>query len=503
MISVDDVIGDHYRLTRLLGHGGMSDVFEAVDETTHQSVAVKVVRSSDPELARRFAQEVRALALMDHPGLVRLLDSGHSDTQAFLVMEMVEGTTLAQLLSQGSLSASRTATVGSQLAQGLAYAHLQGIVHRDVKPSNILLDASGDAKLSDFGIARLLDDATMTLAGTTLGTTAYMAPEQLEDHQVGVSADVWSLGVVLMECLAGRRVFEGTPSEVVARRLRGPVPLPGDLPVPWKLILSGMLDHRPDQRLSAAEVAEMLRTEPYHRDWTPVSTAQSADTVPIIPFDLAGLTSAALVSGPLMHDATMIVEPAAPVAGDATQVARPTAPHPPRHRKRWRPSIRDYVFVGALIAVLLFGLLLHSVLGSSPSPSVTTVPPTTSTPTTTAPPGSASALTTLTNDTATAVASGGLDPGVAQSITTPAGQALIDAATTNLSKAATDLQQAANAIAGALQGGQITPATSSTLQSDLAALAAALGVTAPNTSTTAPGNGQGPGDGNGKGHGNH
>ncbi len=482
----------------------MSDVFEAVDETTQQTVAVKVVRSSDPELARRFAQEVRTLALMDHPGLVRLLDSGHSDTQAFLVMEMVEGTTLAQLLFQGPLSPARTATLGSQLAHGLAYAHLQGIVHRDVKPSNILLDANGDAKLSDFGIARLLDDSTMTLAGTTLGTTAYMAPEQLEDHQVGISADVWSLGVVLMECLTGRRVFEGTPSEVVARRLRGPVPLPGDLPVPWKLILSGMLDHRPEQRLSASEVAEMLSTEPYRRDWTPVSTPQSVDTVPIVPVDLAGLTSASVTSAVLMQDATKIAEPVSPLAGDATRVVRPMAPHPPRHRKRWRPSARDYVFVGALIAVLLFGLLLHSVLGSSPSPSVTTVPPTTaSTTTTTAPPNAASALTTLTNDTTAAVANAGLDPGLAQSITTSAGQALIDAATTNLPKAATDLQQAANAIAGALQGGKITSATASILQNDLSSLATALGVTAPNTATTVPGNGQGPGDGNGKGHGNH
>jgi eukaryotic-like serine/threonine-protein kinase len=504
-MSIDDVVGGHYRLVRLLGHGGMSDVFEALDESNDESVAVKVVRSSDPELARRFAQEVRALALMDHPGLVRLIDSGHSGTQAFLVMELVSGTTLSQALSDGAFSTSRTATIGAQLAQGLAYAHLQGIVHRDVKPSNILLEPNGDAKLSDFGIARLLDDTTMTLVGTTLGTTAYMAPEQLEDHQVGASADVWSLGVVLVECLTGRRVYEGTPSEVMARRLRGPVPLPTNLPVPWKLLFTGMLDHRPDQRLDASEVADMLGTEPYHRDWTPAPPASADDTVAIIPFDLAGLAATSAAAPLLATDATEVAAPVSPASGGATQIVRPLAPHPPRHRKKWRPSRRDYIFVGALAAVLLFGILLRSVIGSTPSPTTTTVPSTTTSTTSTAPPSSATALTTLTRDTSSAVTGGGLDAGSAQSITAPANQALIDAAANNSAQAATDLQQSSDAVTGALAAGKISSATAATLQTDISAIASALGVSAPSTTTTAPGNNQGSGDGNGngKGHGNH
>ncbi len=182
----------------------MSEVFEAVDERTGIAVAVKVVRSGDPDLARRMAQEARALELVEHPGLVRLLDTGSTDSKAYLVMELIEGSTLAAALRQGSLSPERTAAIGATLAEALAYVHDHTIVHRDVKPSNILMTADGKARLGDFGIARLLDASTLTVAGTTLGTAAYMAPEQLEDHQVGPGADIWSLGMVLLECLTGQ-----------------------------------------------------------------------------------------------------------------------------------------------------------------------------------------------------------------------------------------------------------------------------------------------------------
>ena len=174
----------------------MSEVFEAMDERTGMAVAVKVVRSGDPDLARRMAQKARALELVEHPGLVRLLDTGSTDSKAYLVMELIQGSTLAAALRQGSLSPERTAAIGAILAEALAFVHDHAIVHRDVKPSNILMTADGEARLGDFGIARLLDASTLTVAGTTLGTAAYMAPEQLEDHQVGPGADIWSLGMV-------------------------------------------------------------------------------------------------------------------------------------------------------------------------------------------------------------------------------------------------------------------------------------------------------------------
>ena len=167
----------------------------------------------------------------------------------------------------GPLGAERTAQIGAALADGLAYAHGQGIVHRDVKPSNILMGSDGNARLGDFGIARLLDGSTLTVTGTTLGTAAYMAPEQIEDHQVGAAADVWSLGMVLLECLTGHRVYEGSPAEIVGRRRSGPVPVEPGLPVPWKLLLGGMLERRPDQRLDSAQVATLLATSPFREPW--------------------------------------------------------------------------------------------------------------------------------------------------------------------------------------------------------------------------------------------
>ena len=257
MVSVTELFAGRFRLGPLLGQGGMSDVYRAVDETSGETVAVKVVRSGDPELARRLAQEVRVHERMEHVGLVRLLDTGVADGQAYIVMELIEGATLAASLRAEPLGTRLTAKLGGILGSALAYVHAEGIVHRDVKPSNILLGADGRAVLGDFGIARLLDATTFTIDGTTIGTVSYMAPEQLEDHSVGPAADIWSLGIVLLECLTGRRVYEGTSSEIIARRLAAPVPLPADLPVPWKLLLSGMLDHRPEQRLDGGQVAAL------------------------------------------------------------------------------------------------------------------------------------------------------------------------------------------------------------------------------------------------------
>src|ERR1700684_3988924 len=236
MTMIAETLGGRYRLVRLIGRGGMSDVYEALDVQTGISVAVKVVRSGDPEFVRRLAHEARALESFEHPGLVRLYDTGLAGDQAYLVMEYVEAITLAESLRRGPLAAKDVAALGVSLADALAYVHERGIVHRDVKPSNILISRGGDVKLGDFGIPHLHDAATLTITGTMLGTVSYMAPEQLEDTQVGPSADIWSLGIVLLECLTGRRVYEGSPSEIVARRLGEPVPLPADLPLPREVL---------------------------------------------------------------------------------------------------------------------------------------------------------------------------------------------------------------------------------------------------------------------------
>jgi hypothetical protein len=502
MTSIADVLADRYRLSSLLGQGGMSDVYRAVDQRTGTAVAVKVLRSGDPELARRLAQEARALERFEHPGLVRLLDTGLAGDQAYLVMELVDGPSLAASLRDGALGSPETAALGARLADALAYVHHRGIVHRDVKPSNILLAADGEAWLGDFGIAQLHDASTLTVAGTTLGTVAYMAPEQLEDHQVGPGADIWSLGMVLLECLTGRRVYEGSPSEIVARRLAGPVPIPADLPVPWKLVLSGMLDHRPGHRLDGAQVAALLATSALSAPWRPADNPSTDHLAATVPLDLTALAPG--------------VAAAAVLDAGGTRVAPAALMAPPVERSRWR----WLVALGAVAAALAIGLFFvpgpgpasHRHAGSTArnGPDPTTVPPVTTTPptstttttpptttTTTTLPNGPTALAALVGDVSAGQVAGTVGTATGQAISSAAEQAVTDAAAGKPDAATTDLQRAATTIASGLQSGSITQAEGATLQGDLSVLAAGLGLSAASTPPTSPGPGGPKGHDNG------
>jgi serine/threonine protein kinase len=442
----DELLDGKYRLGALLGRGGMSDVYRAVDERTGEVVAVKIVRSSDPEYATRLSQEARALSRFEHTSLVGLLDSGTKGDMAYLVMEYVEGESLAETLRRGPLTPAATASLGSSLASGIAYVHDRDVVHRDIKPANILIDASGNARLADFGIARLVDTTTMTVVGTTLGTASYMAPEQLEDHQVGPGADVWSLGIVLLECLTGERVYSGTPSEVVARRLSGPVPLPDTLPVPWKSLLRTMLDHDSRQRPQAHEVSAMLASTAYDSKWEP-------------PQPMAAQLLGAVVAPPSDGDVTEVVG-VGPAArdGDATSIFQSnsglsthddhTVIIPPflvadvtKRVATWKVAAAGVVLIALLAAALAYGLSSDGT--SSPVPSTgakatttTAAPPTSTTL------GSTKALASLLSDLASAVGAGAIDSGTSQSISDQALKAVADSSSANLPQAANDLQQA-------------------------------------------------------------
>jgi len=501
MTSTSDLLADRYQLVGLLGQGGMSDVYEAIDEQNGTTVAVKIVRSGDPALARRMAQEARALERVEHPGLVRLFDTGLEADQAYLVMELVKGVTLAASLRNGPLGAVATAVLGARLADALACVHDHGIVHRDVKPSNILLTEDGNGKLGDFGIARLLDSTTLTLAGTTLGTAAYMAPEQLEDHQVGPSADIWSLGIVLLECLTGRRVYEGTPSEVVARRLAAPVPFPDGLPVPWKLVLSGMLDHRPDQRLDGAETAALLATPAFAAPWDPSPRAETDDRSPTVPLDLMALAPEA--------GGTMAI------AAQGTRVASSPLslrPQPRRSRRWWLVALAATV-IGGLVVGLGFGLGLipttprHSATGSThgtsapttrrPKTAARSASTTTSTSiSTTTIPNAPTALAALVRDLASATEGGTITAATTQSISGPAQQAVSDEAAGRPNQAASDLQHAAQAITNAVRDGSVSPPEGTVLEADLSALATDLGLSAAGTAPTVPSGSGNTGSGN-------
>ena len=489
MSSTGDLLEGRYRLGSLLGRGAMSDVFRAVDELSGGDVAVKIVRSPDPEYARRLAQEAQALRRFEHPGLVRLLDTGVTGDMAYLVMEFVEGSSLAQALDRGPLSTSATAALGQSLADALAYVHEQGVVHRDVKPANILLGTDDSAHLADFGIARIVDSSTLTLSGTMLGTATYMAPEQLEDHAVGPGADVWSLGIVLLECLTGERVFAGTPSEVIARRLVGPVPLPDALPVPWKVLLNGMLAHEPSDRLRASEVAAMLATPVFSAPWTPVIAAFG---------DIATTVTRRAGSASVAHDGgTMIVPP------NISALGRRSGADVEWRVRKWRLAALIALVVVVAALALAFGLGAFD--GPAPTTTIaTTTTEATTTTTTTTIPTAPHALAKLINDLVAGESAHSVGSQTGQLISQGAQQAVTDLASGNANQAASDLQQVATTIADAATNKYLTPAEATLLQGDLTTLATALGLSAaatPSTSTTAAAP-PGPGNGNGKGNGN-
>ena len=486
MTSIADVLGGRYRLVRLLGRGGMSDVYEAVDERDGTSVALKIVRSGDPEFVRRLTLEAQALERFEHPGLIRLLDTGLAGDDAYLVMQFVDGPTLAESLQKGSLSAPTTAALGARMADALAYVHSQGVVHRDVKPSNILQSASGDAWLGDFGIAQLHDTTTLTAAGTTLGTVVYMAPEQLEGGRVGPSADIWSLGIVLLECLTGRRVYQGSPSEIVASRMAGPVPVPKDLPVPWKMVLGGMLDVQPEQRLSGAQVAALLSTSVFATPWRASKNDETERLSSVSAEDFTILMPGEVVAGTRSGDDTLVETPPERV----TTPQRGVASH------RFSPWL---VSGGVIAAAAVVAAIFLFASNPSKAPTTTTQASTTTTSTTIL--SSSSALAHLISDLASGQTTGSVDTGSQQSISQDANQSLFDAESGDLTQAGNDLQQAATVVANGVQGGQISQREGAILQSDLSALALSLGVNAPNvTTTTAPTSPGNNGHGHGKGH---
>src|SRR5918994_1353600 len=265
------LISGRYRLIAPLGDGGMATIWRAVDEQLDREVAVKLLRpqfSADPGFSARFKQEARGPGGLSHPNIVGVYDYGTdgADGDQYIVMELVTGRDLSTVLRERvSLSTSDAVRVAIGVAAALEVAHRKGIVHRDVKPGNILITDGGDVKVTDFGIARAVSEASMTVTGTTLGSVHYFSPEQARGDEVTGASDVYALAIVLFEMLTGGRPFEGDSAAAVAlkRPQKGP-PTPSAIghPVPSGLeaILMRALSREAAERFpDAGAFAEALR----------------------------------------------------------------------------------------------------------------------------------------------------------------------------------------------------------------------------------------------------
>jgi serine/threonine protein kinase len=351
---VGTVLGGRYDLVRHIARGGMGDVYEAHDQLLERRVAVKLYRAASPVDRSRFDAEVKVLAGLNHRGLVHVHDAGAHGDDAYVVLELIDGPPLSDSLRGGrGLPVEQVRVIGAQLADALDYIHQKGVVHRDVTPSNILCDPNGQPRLVDFGIARLLESPRVTATSVTIGTAAFMAPEQVQGHEVTPAADVYALGLVLLEALTGRREFAGSMQEVaIARLARDPDTTTG-VPGAWQPLLHDMVQRDPANRPTAAAVRGRLLA---------MATAADQPTAPMPAGAALPLTSA----GDL--DTTAVLE-----TSGGTEVLPVPLPIPDGSpRRRLSDRIPAWVWIGGLAAAMLIVLALSHSAGGGHSPAATT-----------------------------------------------------------------------------------------------------------------------------------
>ncbi len=339
-------LSGRYRLERLIATGGMGQVWEAVDSRLGRRVAVKVLKqefSSDPEFLERFRTEARTVAMLNHPGIAAVHDYGETDMDgegrtAYLVMELVNGEPLNSVIKRtGRLSLRHSLDMLEQTGRALQVAHAAGLVHRDVKPGNILITPTGQVKLTDFGIAKAVDAAPVTQTGMVMGTAQYIAPEQALGEDATAASDVYSLGVVGYEAVSGRRPFTGDGALTVAMKhiKETPAPLPPDLPPNVRELIEITLVKNPGLRYrSGGQFADAVAAV---RAGRRPPRPNSAPTIKASPAAIPGLNRPA--SEP---------RPATPAAR-----ARPVAPRtPPPARRSFTAGQRALLWAAAVLGTL-------------------------------------------------------------------------------------------------------------------------------------------------------
>lgn len=354
------VLRGRYRLGELIGYGGSADVYAGTDELLGRPVAVKVFKAhlTDPVNLARQRSEMRLLAGLDHRHLVTIHDAwlpddatavpvspnpsvDRSPTPTYLVMELVSGRSLANLLAQGALPEPEVRGMAIGMAEALSLIHSRGLVHRDIKPANILFTATGVAKLSDFGIARMVDAAHLTATQDVIGTAAYLSPEQATGGPVDSATDVYALGLVLLESLTGRREFPGPPLESALTRLRRDPWIPPTLPDMWPATLTAMTMADPSARPTAAEVLDVLRGA-FDGGERPAPMGQ-------VPLRKSAISGTPIKSS---YEPTLIEHPhAAATTGTAPTILwTPAIDGRPRTRNRWIGGIAASIL--AVLAML-------------------------------------------------------------------------------------------------------------------------------------------------------
>ena len=256
------MLGGRYELQSRIAIGGMGEVWEATDHVIGRTVAAKILKDEylgDPGFLERFRAEARHAALVNHEGIANVYDYGEEEGSAYLVMELVPGEPLSTILErEHGLSVDKTLDIVTQTASALQAAHSAGLVHRDIKPGNLLITPEGRVKITDFGIARIADQVPLTATGQVMGTVQYLSPEQASGHPASPATDIYSLGIVAYECLAGRRPFTGESQVAIAMaQINDTAPeLSSDIPVPVRNLVFACIAKNPEDRpVSAAHLA--------------------------------------------------------------------------------------------------------------------------------------------------------------------------------------------------------------------------------------------------------
>lgn len=358
--------GGRYELQSRIAIGGMGEVWEATDHVIGRTVAIKILKDEymgDPGFLERFRAEARHAALVNHEGIASVFDYGEENGSAYLVMELVPGEALSTIIERdGPLSADKTLDIVAQTASALQAAHAAGLVHRDIKPGNLLITPDGRVKITDFGIARIADQVPLTATGQVMGTVQYLSPEQASGHAASPATDIYSLGIVAYECLAGKRPFTGESQVAIAMAQinEQPPPLPATVPIPVQNLVMAMIAKKPADRPSSA-----------------ATVARAAQALRRGDLNSAAIAVPAIATGNPADDATRVLG----VGDDSTRILPTTAQLPAageeaaaeeEKKKKRSPWTWPLIALIALLLLVLGGSLWALLANQQPEPVETT-----------------------------------------------------------------------------------------------------------------------------------